>query len=235
MAPDSDSSPQTASDANTDTPASDRSPCPALPPAPPSTSNPPPANSAAAALHSAPQSQRYRPSVAAATNSAPPPAPASQLPWRSLPAHRPPCTNIRPQPAARNPPSCAVGSLSAMASRDQSSRSAAPIPADSTQLCRPVDRSPAASTPTQTPAQSASNTLGAPHTLSTHTGPRRLATSSNASPKNSSTRRIAPSRSAPIRPASAPFLPPAPSRQTHACGRRRCSPFPAAASSPRTP
>src|SRR5580698_1622239 len=234
-APASDFSPQTASDANTDTPASDRSPYPTSPPAPPSTSTPPPANSAEAVPHSARRSPRCPPSAVAATSSAPPPAPASQPPWKPPPAHPPPCTNIRPPPAAQNPPSCAAGSLSAMASRARSCPSAVPIPADSRQWSPPVDQFPAASTPIQTPSQSTSNTPGARHNASTHSGPPPPATSSNASPKNSNTRRTAPSRSVPGCPASAPFLPPAPSRQIHACDKCRCSPSPAAASSPRKP
>src|SRR5580692_11650845 len=167
-APASDFSPQTASDANTDTPASDRSPYPTSPPAPPSTSTPPPANSAEAAPHSARQSPRCPPSAVAATSSAPPPAPASQPPWKPPPAHPPPCTNIRPPPAAQNPPSCAAGSLSAMAFRARSFPSAVPIPAASTHI--------------QTPSQSTSNTPGARHNTSTHNGPPPPATSTNPSP-----------------------------------------------------
>src|SRR5262249_55061291 len=85
-APDSDSSPQTASDANTDTLASDRSPCPPSPPDPPLSSIPPPADSAEAAPHSSRQSPRCPPSASATTNSAQPPAPASRLPSKPLPA-----------------------------------------------------------------------------------------------------------------------------------------------------
>src|SRR5579871_1121631 len=235
MAPAPDSSPQTASDANTDTPASGHSPYPASPPARPSISTPLPVNSAEAVLRFAPQLRRCLPSDAATTNSTLQLVPVSQPLSTLLPAHPQPCTNIRPQPAARNPPSCAVGSLSEGVSRARSSRSDVPIPGGSTQSCPRVDRSPAASIPTQTPAQSASNTPGAQRTASSHTDPPPPATSSNASPKNSNTRCSAPFRSAPTHPASASFLPPAPSHQTRACGRCRCSRCPAAAGSRRKP
>src|SRR5580704_3123040 len=187
-APASDSSPQTASDANTDIRASDRSPYPAWRSARPSTSTPPPANSAEAAPRSARQSPRCPPSAAVAANSGPPPAPACLPRAKPPPAHPPPCTNTRPQPAAQNPPSCAAGSAPAAASRARSFPSIVPNPADSTQSFQFSDRSPAASTPIQTPAQSASNTPDGQRTESTHIGRPPPATSSNASPKNSNTR-----------------------------------------------